>query len=325
VTFIIDDAEKIFHFALSKTTLMSIFNPPAKFKTPVLLIVFNRPETTRVVFEAIRSARPPRLYVAADGPRPAKLADKETTAKVRQIVSEVDWPCDVKTLFRDVNLGCGKAVSSAISWFFSCEEEGIVLEDDCVPSKSFFWYCQELLERYRDDTRVMHIGGNNFIKDWDKKNTNSYYFSRNGHIWGWASWRRAWQAHDLKILKYQALKNSGYFENLFSNKLEKYYRLRKFNQILKGEIDTWDYQWDLARFINSGLSIVPAKNLVINNGFGEGATHTKNGNVEFGQMKANEIQFPLRHPPYVHCDFESDRKYFSSMLTERVMSKLQVA
>src|SRR5688500_1827095 len=181
----------------------------------VLLVIFNRPDTTRLVFEAIRNARPRRLYVAADGPRPGVAADNANCQEARKIIDSVDWQCEVKTLFREKNLNCGVAPSSAFTWFFQHEEEGIILEDDCLPSQSFFWFCQELLERYRNDTRVMHIGGNNFLNGWQKDKDYSYYFSRSGHIWGWATWRRAWKHFDFDISLYEKLKQQDYFSNFF--------------------------------------------------------------------------------------------------------------
>ena len=157
-----------------------------KLETPVLFLVFNRPDTTAQVFEAIRQAKPPRLYVASDGAREDKEGELEKVKQVREIVSQVDWNCEVKTLFRDKNLGCKIAVSSAIDWFFEQEEMGIILEDDCLPHPTFFRFCQELLERYRDDERIGMISGNNF--QFGRKCTDySYYFSMYSHIWGWAS------------------------------------------------------------------------------------------------------------------------------------------
>jgi hypothetical protein len=305
---------------------MSASATTAPLRVPVLLIIFNRPDTTKQVFEAIRKAKPPRLYVAADGPRPGMGSDAIKCREARQIVGGVDWDCEVKTLFRESNLNCGIAPSSAFTWFFEHEEEGIILEDDCLPSQSFFWYCQELLERYRNDYRVMHIGGNNFLQGWQKDRDYSYYFSRSGHIWGWATWRRAWKHFDYNISLYNKLKHKAYFRDFFLNWPEKIYRLRKFDKTVNsnGKIDWWDYQWDFARYINSGLAIVPKVNLVKNLGFGEIATHTRNGNSQSAHLEAKDIELPLHHPPFMIRDLQSDRKYFKNFIKDIVLSKLKL-
>lgn len=296
--------------------------PHSPLKTPILFILFNRPDTTKIVFDVIRKMKPLRLYVAADGPRPKVQTDVSRCAEAREIIKGVDWDCQVKTLFREKNLGCGMGVSTAISWFFDNEPEGIILEDDCVPSDSFFWFCEELLERFRHDSRVMHIGGNNFLDDQTNKDY-SYYFSRNGHIWGWATWRRAWKTYDFKITRFNQMRDEGFFDEFFLNKVEKFYRLRKFTQVRDGTIDTWDYQWDFARFINSGLSIAPQKNLVKNIGFGAGATHTTSENSKNSLLQAFDLDFPLTHPPFMLRDIEKDKRYFSRFVKDIILSKLK--
>ncbi|CAN5363995.1 hemolytic protein HlpA [soil metagenome] len=306
---------------------MSTFIPNVPLHTPVLLVVFNRPDSTRKVLETIRIARPSRLYVAADGPRPHISADIENCKEVRKVIDEIDWPCEVKTRFLDENLNCGKGPSSAFTWFFEHEEAGIILEDDCIPAQSFFWFCQELLERYRDDYRIMHIGGNNFLNGWQKDNDYSYYFSNSGHIWGWATWRRAWQMYDFKIELYSKLKSKNYFDNFFLNSVEKFYRLRKFDRTVanEGHVDWWDYQWDFARYVQSGLAVVPKINLVKNIGFDGRATHTHNSTSKSAKMETTEMDFPLRHPPFVIRDIDSDRKYFKMFIEDILISKLKLS
>jgi len=303
---------------------MSPFVPSTPLHTPVLLVIFNRPKTTQLVFEAIRKAKPTRLYIAADGPRKNVESDSKNCAEARKIIEQVDWDCRVETLFREENVNCGVGPSSAFTWFFEHEEEGIILEDDCVPSQSFFWFCQELLDYYRHDTRVMHIGGNNFLNGWKKDNDYSYYFSRSGHIWGWATWRRAWQKFDFTIKNYTKAKRNGFFQYYFLNPIEKIYRLRKFNKTTAREnVDWWDYQWDFARYSNSGLAIVPNTNLVTNIGFGDLATHTTNVNSKRSSMEANDIQFPLDHPPFMIRDVVSDKRYFKIFMNDIISSKVK--
>ena len=304
---------------------MSSFIPPNPLRTAVLLVIFNRPKTTQLVFEAIRKAKPPRLYIAADGPRKNVKEDIQQCAEARKIIEHVDWDCKVETLFHDENLNCGVGPSSAFTWFFEHEEEGIILEDDCLPSQSFFWYCQELLERFRYDTRVMHIGGNNFLNGWQKDSEYAYYFSRSGYIWGWATWRRAWEKFDFKIKHYAKAKEHGFFDYYFPSLIEKLYRLRKFNQTISGNgtVDWWDYQWDFARYANSGLAVVPNTNLVKNIGFGESATHTTNANSKSASLETFDIEFPLRHPPFMIRDVTSDKKYFKILMKNNFQSKMK--
>ncbi|AKD05715.1 nucleotide-diphospho-sugar transferase [Pontibacter korlensis] len=293
--------------------------------TPVLLIIFNRAHTTQKVFERIRQVKPKKLYVAADGPRPHVGTDAERCAETRRIVEQVDWDCEVKTLFQEQNLGCGVAPSRSISWLFEHEETGIILEDDCIPSKSFFWFCQELLDKYKQDTRIMHISGNNYLDGWRRDSDYSYYFSDKVNSWGWATWRRAWQLYDFNLANYPELKNKGYLNGIFLNKFEEKYRLSKleetFTNIQKG--DVWDYQWEFTVYSNSGLCIVPEVNLVRNIGFGEDATHTFNLHDKKAKVHEEEIDFPLRHPTFVIRDVESDRRNFNKMMRDKASAKLK--
>lgn len=304
---------------------MTFVAPARSFNTPVLMVIFNRPETTRIVFEEIRKVRPPRLYVAADGPRPHVPSDKERSLKAKEIIHLVDWPCEVKTLFRTENLGCGRGVSSAVTWFFEHEEHGIILEDDCLPSQSFFWYCEDLLMRYRDDNRVMHIGGNNFQYGWKNEKNHSYYFSRSGHIWGWATWRRAWKLYDFDISLYEKIKELGFFNKFFLNRWEKMYRFRLFERTAsnRGKVTYWAYQWDFCRYVHSGLSTIPAVNLVRNIGFGLDSTHTKNTKSMDANLPLYDLEFPMEHPPYIIRDLRSDSRYFSHLIKERITSRLK--
>ncbi|MEK6477327.1 nucleotide-diphospho-sugar transferase [Catalinimonas sp. 4WD22] len=293
------------------------------FHTPILFIIFNRPKPTQQVFNAIKQAKPTKLYVAADGPRENKH-EEALCNETRAVIQQIDWDCKVKTLFRDKNIGCGLGPKTAIDWLFEHEEEGIILEDDCLPSLSFFRFCEELLERYRHDTRIMHIGGSNFQYGYVRDPDYSYYFSYYSHEWGWASWRRAWKLYDFKISSYPEIKRKGYLDNYFSNYLEKIYRLSKTDKTLNlkdDKVNWWDYQWDYTKFINSGLSIVPNKNLVTNLGFGEDATHTKSGKDIRGKNLAKEIKFPLKHPTFVIRDNVSDKRYFIRFILRVILMR----
>jgi len=273
--------------------------------TPVALLIFNRPELTRKVFEAIAQAKPKKLLVVADGPRDS--AEYEKCACARSVLDGVNWDCDVLTNFSDVNLGCRSRVSSGLDWVFSQFEEAIILEDDCVPNQSFFKFCQDLLRFYRNDCRVMHISGDNF--QFGKRSTHySYYFSKYTHIWGWATWRRAWKYYDVSMKTWPEAKYYGLLQTVHCDREEQQYWSDLFDRVFKGEIDTWDYQWNYACWLQNGLSVLPASNLVSNIGFGPEATHTKSFS-SISDLPAKEMQH-ITHPASVFCCRDSDRKTF---------------
>lgn len=243
--------------------------------TPLLLIAWRRPRTLRQVINAIRPVAPTRLFVACDGPNPERPGEAEKVAATRAVIEhEIDWPCQNERLYSDVNQGCRLGVSRAITWFFEQVEEGIILEDDCVPHPDFFPYCTTLLERYRHDTRVWCISGNNF-QNGHWRGDGSYYFSRYNHCWGWASWRRCWQHYDAEISKWPALRDSRLLETIFEDPLERKYWRRIWQRLVdEGKPDSWAYRWTFTCLANGGLTALPNVNLVTNVGFGEDATHT---------------------------------------------------
>lgn len=287
---------------------------------PVLFMIFNRPETTKQVFAAIQKEKPKRLFVAADGPRDNKPGEAEKCEEVRKIATAVDWDCEVKTLFRDQNLGCGKAPAGAISWFFENVEEGIILEDDCYPSHEFFLFCAELLQRFRNDNRIMEIGGNNLLKGEVKSNDYSYYFSNHNMIWGWATWRRAWKIYDFEMNLYKKVRDTEFLDTCFHSDHELSYFKWIFDKTIANlkNITWWDYQWEFIRRINSGLVVVPEKNLVINIGIGANATHTLDPGGAGHDMKHEKIKFPLKHPDFILADLKRDKSFFRDTFTSGV-------
>jgi hypothetical protein len=278
-------------------------------KTPVLFLIFNRPQTTSRVFGAIRRARPERLYVAADGARASRGGEAERVAETRRIANSVDWPCRVATLFRDENLGCKRAVSSAIDWLFENESEGIILEDDTVPIPSFFTYAEALLERYRDDDRVMMINGSNLISQ-HYRAPHSYFMSSYAHVWGWASWRRAWQHYDIGVVDWPELKAADELAAMVvgSRRAWRRHWYPIFDAVHAGRIDTWDYQWTYALLKRRGLALTPKFNLVRNIGFGTNATHTIAEAPEYIRLAiTKDLAFPLNHPAWAGRDRAADR------------------
>lgn len=245
-------------------------------KTPILFIIFNRPETTKKVFETIRKYKPTELFIAADGPRANKIGEKERCEEARKITEKIDWPCKVKRLYRNRNLGCKNAVSSAITWFFKNVEEGIILEDDCLPDDSFFDFCNILLKKYRRDTNITHISGNNYQDGIHRGETYaSYYFSKYPHDWGWATWKRAWKKFSLKIDVSSKIYNKTFSKFKLLEKI--YWKSYIFCTNI-GWLDTWDYQWLYITLVNGNKSITPNKNLVVNIGIGANSTHTDKAN-----------------------------------------------
>jgi hypothetical protein len=268
------------------------------FQTPILFLIFNREDTTRQVFEAIRRQKPKYLFVAADGPRKDRPDEAEKCRRVREIATQIDWHCCLKTLFREENLGCKTAVSEAITWFFDNVEQGIILEDDCLPDPSFFPFCEELLERYKDDAQIGHISGNCFFPEYVDKQY-SYNFSSFAHIWGWATWRRVWQNYDVNFSFWEKYKNDKKMRNsIFNNLREKIYFSSFISDAISGRhhINTWDTQYFFTLRVQKQLSVYPTVNLVANIGLNsENATHTSAKNEKF-VLPLSSVSFPLKHP-----------------------------
>jgi hypothetical protein len=277
-----------------------------RLKTAVAFIIFNRPDTTERVFEAIRRAQPPILLVVADGPREDRPEEKELCAGARNVVEGIDWECDVRKNYSETNLGCRNRVSSGLTWVFEQVEEAIIVEDDCLPEPSFFPYCQELLERYRSDERIGHINGTNLLSG-PKESAFSYRFSIYNNVWGWASWRRAWKGYDVDMRLWPEMRDRKALKQILGDSRFVPFWTYVLDRVYHGRIDTWDYQWHFHCWMQNRLGIVPNSNLVSNVGFGAGATNTK-GSMRFGALKTEAMHFPLVHPPYVLRDSTSDRR-----------------
>lgn len=305
----------------SEATSMS---PP--LQTPILFLIFNRPDTTALVFEQIRLAKPCRLYIAADGPRLDKANEAILCENTRTIVNHIDWECKVFRLFRDSNLGCGKAVSTALDWFFEQEEMGIILEDDCLPHFDFFEYCQTLLWKYKD-TEIGLISGDYFQHS-QSTNGFSYSFSNFAHIWGWATWKSVWKdyvfdLHQTDLSKLRQNRNAV----LASSKQIKYWELI-LQELLQQKIDTWDYQLQFMLWSTNRICICPNLNLVSNIGFDPRAAHTKTPNKNLSSLKTQSI-LPLAHPEQIQVNSEADLRHSKSLvspnsLVQRVFLKLML-
>jgi hypothetical protein len=290
---------------------------------PVVLLCFNRPEPTRHVMEAIRQARPPRLYVVADAPRPSRPSEAEHCAEVRRIATTVDWPCEVLTAFAQENMGCRLRVSSGLTWAFAQSPELIILEDDCVPHPEFFRFCQEMLERHRHDERIFAISGDNFHRR-NTRNGASYHFSRIFHCWGWASWDRAWKTVDLDMTEWPAIRDGGWLTDQLFNPIGVKHFHEVFEKTRRGKNSSWAYRAMLSSMAGNRMTIRPNVNMVTNIGQGADATHTQDIGV-FGDIPAEGATFPLLHPPHQIPDSQADArtmKLYHWTLGRRVRAKL---
>lgn len=289
----------------------------------VLLLFFNRFDTTKRVFTQIAKVKPPRIYLAGDGSR--HTDDKAKIERIRAfLLGHISWDCEIHTRFLESNLGCKLAISSAISWFFSHEKQGIILEDDCLPNVSFFRFCDELLERYKHNEQVMMISGwsaldfapHTQVEHLCAKASlkEDYYFSKYNHIWGWASWARAWSRYQLT---FKDFKNEFKILNNFSSKNEKTLWYNTFKAYAQGKIDTWDYPWTYSIWKHKGLCIYPKQNMILNIGLNRAdATHT-NTESKFSSMPAYELIFPLKHPSKVEQNYRLDSIDFKAVFQNR--------
>jgi hypothetical protein len=273
--------------------------------SPVLFLVFNRPDAAQRVFDQIKVAKPPRLYIGADGPRDNRPGEDRLCQQTRAIFAGVDWECEVKTLFRETNGGCKEAVSAAVTWFFENEEEGIVLEDDCLPANSFFKFCDVLLEKYRFDDRIRHITGCN-LQQGKKWGDATYYFSNVTNVWGWAGWRRVWKEYDKELTRYSVDGGLTYIQDLFTDSIVTEFWLRFYTEQKAGKINSWAYPLTFINFFNNGLCVVPNINLVSNLGFGEGATHTWNDKSLNGNVPLQELTAEIKHPNFIIAEKRAD-------------------
>ena len=296
--------------------------------TPVALIIFNRPRFTQAVLERLREARPTQLFVIADGPREGIADDVAKCAAAREIIETVDWHCKVYKNYSEANLGCGIRPSTGLNWLFQHVDEAIILEDDCIPGPSFFRFCSELLERYRNDERIMHISGNNCAISCEGE--DSYYFSRIPHCWGWATWRRAWQHFDYDLRALPEMLRAKTLAHIWTDGKARRLWEALFTEVYSVEQKhIWDYQWTFACFAQGGLCITPNETLVTNIGFGQDATHTKDADHPLAALPAGTLNFPLHHPREIAYNSEADYRMIQQVFgvnrlndTKRILKRI---
>lgn len=278
-----------------------------QFDVPVLFCTFNRLECTKKVFERIREVKPSKLYLLSDGPRENVKGEAEQVAAVREYLeTHIDWDCQVYKNFADKNMGCGLRMSSGITWAFEHEEELIIIEDDCLPRLSFFQYCRELLELYRDNEEIMLIGGVNEVGILDEK--DSFIFTPYTGTWGWATWKRTWQLYDYGITDWKDHNIPLSMRELMDDKAIRYYA-KAFDCVYTHSLDTWDYQLQYLVFQKGALTIVPSRSLITNIGFGLDATHTK---IEPAELcnESYEMSFPMQVPSKI----KNNEKFYERLL-----------
>ena len=299
-------------------------------RTPVLLIGFNRPDNMGEVFAQIKKAQPQKLYIAVDGARDGRVGEAEKAKECQEYAKQVDWPCELHTLFREKNMGCALGVSGAISWAFETEDRLIILEDDCVPVQSFFTFCDEILERYKDDTRVWQVSGRSYHANSKFFKDSDYIFSHYAHIWGWATWKRCWQHFDLMMSDFPEFIATGGALNVYQDpylgkKANKGYS-NTYAKIDHVSSHTWDIQWSYIKLKNGALGIVPVENLIHNIGSASGA-HSKGLYVE--DIPSADMPKNIRHPKFVIDNSAFDLyhyKYHISKkpsLVKRIITKIK--
>lgn len=293
-------------------------------KTPVVFICFNRPKLARRVFSRVREARPEKLYIIADGPRPYKPGEPEKCTETRRLVeSMIDWPCEVRKNYAETNMGCGRRIISGLDWVFNRDESAVIIEDDVLTDPSFFPFCETLLARYRDAAGIMQIGGYNRF-NYDPGNS-SYFYSRYAGIWGWATWRRAWQRlGEMDEAEWARIKRENLFRDKCLSETEAALRSQALNDVFSGRIDTWASRWDLTKTMNNGLGIIPSRNLVKNIGYSLTSTHTINPFDCNRFVRIHNLAPPYIAPPAIEADSGFDRRYNATQFSPYVKFRTKV-
>ncbi|MEM9399521.1 MAG: glycosyltransferase family 2 protein [Verrucomicrobiota bacterium] len=295
-------------------------------KVPVAFFIFKRPETTRKVLDAIRQVKPEKIFVIADGARQNQPGEAEKCVETRSVIETIDWDCEVFKDYSSVNLGCARRVSSGLDWVFGHVENAIILEDDCVPDLSFFEFCGDLLEKYKDDERVFSITGHNHLESW-KSDMQSYHFSNYFDCWGWATWRRVWRKYDLDMALWSKSEVKEHIRNVISDDKQFLNRSKPLDATHRGEIDSWAYPFFFMCLLHEGLTITPATNLIKNIGFGENSTNTKNSKDGRANISLKQAIFPLRSPDEIEVDRDYDyyryKRVWEKSFKDKVSRKIK--
>jgi len=299
-------------------SLRSVSEPP-----PVVLIVFNRPETVARMLERLAVLRPPRLFVVGDGPRSDRPSDGARVAAVRSQIDGIRWDCDVTTDYAAENLGCRRRVVTGLNWVFRHVEEAIILEDDCLPTESFMGYARELLDRYRDDTRIGSVCGSLSVPRIPAID-GDYFFSRYNLFTGWATWRRAWRLYDDAMSAVEDGRLHDILTATFEQARARIYWEYILRRTRAGAINSWGYRWMLSCWQNSMLGVFPRCTIVENVGFGGDATNTRRQAWYF-QQAIGSLSLPLNHPQGVARRADIDRLVENARYSKNVAGRLRWA
>ena len=282
---------------------------------PILLLIFNRPKETEILINRLSIIKPKKIYVFSDGPRINTKTDIINCRKSKIVIEKIFWKCELKKNYQKKNLGLKEAISKGISWFFKYEKKGIILEDDCIPSRDFFEFCSWGLKKFNNDKKVGSITGNNFLNQ-KIKIKNSYYFSKYAHCWGWATWRNKWRLYDKNIKFWKRWKKSERFKSIFNSELEKKYWIKIFDNVQKNNINSWAYPWNLCLWYHKKIVLTPKFNLVNNIGITKDATHTyyKNDNVNY---KIKKLKKPYIKHTSMQINEKADNFVFKNHLKGR--------
>lgn len=290
-----------------------------KYNTPILFLIFNRPDLTNLVWKEIAALKPTKLYIAADGPRNSK--EEKICKETRLITENIDWECEVNRLYRNTNLGCKEAVSSAITWFFDNVEAGVILEDDCLPNYSFFSFCREMLDYYHNDLSVGHINGSNHLEKGFDVGNDSFYFSKYAHVWGWATWARVWKYYSIFNMSEKYT-----FSTFFNSFMERVYWWDKFRQTRREKINTWDYQWTYTLWAMGFKTITPSKNTIVNIGINNKATHSSifNYRVKRYVDKKREDITEMIYPINKEINIDADKSIYARLYNRFFISNIYI-
>jgi hypothetical protein len=276
-----------------------------KLEIPVLIITFNRPDVTRVVLDRILEMNPPKLYFFNDAPRPGNENDEIKCREIREMAKSLSFSGELVTRFEPQNLGCKLGESTAMGWLFENEEMGIVIEDDILPSPDFFFYCQEMLHKYKDDPRVFSITGCNLVNEW-KSDINDYHFALFGSFWGWAGWQRVWKMYDVTMKAWNDPEVKRLAMNLLPFNEYKDLRTKEFDALVNGRANTWDFQFCLLHYLNHAMSVVPSRNMITNIGIQHSDAVHMVGESPFSDLRHHPVKLPMKHNPVMIPDYDYD-------------------